>query len=125
MKILTLHKLLIRVDVPDINMLLFLLYNYCLQPQRMAEKGYLCVLNHAPVEREADRPSVEHMQRCCLYLEQYDSQPNISPNTPSPSNVQGYGLPLRRYLRENCPKNCQTLVFPSFVLTCCWRTKYL
>lgn len=84
------------------------------------EKGYLCVLNHAPVGQEADRPSVEHMQRCCLYLEQYDSQPNISPNTPLPSHVQRYGLPLRRYLRENCPKNCQTLVFPSFVLTCLW-----
>ena len=32
------------------------------------------VLNHAPPGEEPDRPTPEQMQRCCLYLEQYDSQ---------------------------------------------------
>lgn len=38
------------------------------------DKGFLCVLNHAPPGEEPDRPTPEQMQRCCLYLEQYDSQ---------------------------------------------------
>lgn len=64
--------------------------------------GYLCVLNHAPPGQDAYRPTPEQMQRCCLYLEQYDSQFDLSA-WGVPPEVERYGLPLCRYLRKHCP----------------------
>jgi len=83
------------------------------------ERGYLCVLNHAPPGEEAAQPTVEQLRRCCLYLEQFDSQPDLPPWTPVP-DISRYGLPLRRFLRTHCPPGCPRLVFPSFVMTCMW-----
>ncbi|NMG72307.1 WcbI family polysaccharide biosynthesis putative acetyltransferase [Parazoarcus communis] len=83
------------------------------------EKGYLCVLNHAPPGQVADRPTPEQMRRCCLYLEQYDSQPEL-PVTEHAQDVRHYGLPLRKYLRTHCPEGCPRIVFPSIIMTCMW-----
>ena len=83
------------------------------------DKGFLCVLNHAPPGEEPDRPTPEQMQRCCLYLEQYDSQFDLAA-WGVPPEVERYGLPLCRYLREHCPPACPTITYPSFVMTCMW-----
>lgn len=84
-----------------------------------SDKGFLCVLNHAPPGEEAEKPSIEQLQRCRLYLEQYDSQPDL-PNPEKLPETKRYGIPLRRYLRENRPKSCPQFIFPSFLLTCMW-----
>lgn len=108
------------------NAELVILYGNCQTPflasllaSAHGDKGYLCVLNHAPPGQEADRPTPEQMQRCCVYLEQYDSQPDLPAKGQAP-DMRHYGLPLRRYLREHCPAGCPTLTFPSFIMTCMW-----
>ncbi len=105
---------------------LVILYGNCQTPflatllaAAHGDKGYLCVLNHAPPGEEADKPSLEQLQRCCLYLEQYDSQPDLSNQEELPETKR-YGIPLRRYLREHRPKSCPKLIFPSFLMTCMW-----
>lgn len=117
---------MILVGNQDGNADLVVLYGNCQTPflaQLFAAadpgKGYLCVLNHAPPGQQADKPTPEQMQRCVLYLEQYDSQPDIAAWTPL-GDLQQYGLPLRAYLRSACPRLTPRIVFPSFVLTCLW-----
>lgn len=105
---------------------LVLLYGNCQTPflaQLLAaargDKGYLCVLNHAPPGQEPEKPTAEQMRRCTLYLEQYDSQPEL-PAWTAVGDIQRYGLPLRTLLRNTCPADCPKIVFPSFVMTCLW-----
>ncbi|MGC2854869.1 WcbI family polysaccharide biosynthesis putative acetyltransferase [Novispirillum sp. DQ9] len=83
------------------------------------DKGYLCVLNHAPPGQEPERPTADQMRRCTLYLEQYDSQPDMPAWKPVP-DIHRHGAPLRRFLREACPPGCPKIVFPGFVMTCFW-----
>lgn len=106
---------------------LVILYGNCQTPflasllaAACGDKGYLCVLNHAPPGQVAERPTPEQMQRCRVYLEQYDSQPDLPASSDVAPDMRHYGLPLRRYLREHCPAGCPTLIFPSFVMTCMW-----
>lgn len=82
-------------------------------------KGYLCVLNHAPPGEEPSRPSPEQMSRCCLFLEQYDSQATL-PAVGHVPDLRPYGLPLREFLRAHCPPECPRIVFPSLIMTCMW-----
>lgn len=105
---------------------LVILYGNCQTPflatllaAAHGDKAYLCVLNHAPPGEEADKPSREQLQRCCLYLEQYDSQPDLSNQEKLP-DTKRYGIPLRRYLREHLPQPCPKFIFPSLVMTCMW-----
>lgn len=81
--------------------------------------GFVCALNHAPLGQEPETPSADHLRRCRLYLEQYDSQPDLPISGTVPDGT-AYGLPLRRFLRLGLPATCPTLVFPSFVMTCLW-----
>lgn len=105
---------------------LVLMYGNCQTPflaQMLAaacgDKGYLCVLNHAPPGKEAEMPTADQLRRCTLYLEQYDSQPKIKAFKPV-GDIQRYGLPLQTWLRNACPAGCPKIVFPSFVMTCFW-----
>lgn len=82
--------------------------------------GFLCVLNHAPPGQEAGRPSFEQISRCCLYLEQYDSQIDELAAAGRVSDVHRYGLQVKKYLREHFPDGCPKIVFPSLVMTCMW-----
>ncbi len=105
---------------------LVVLYGNCQTPflamllaAAYGEKGYLCVLNHAPPGQVADQPTPEQMRRCCLYLEQYDSQPEL-PTTEHMSELRQFRLHLRQYLRNHCPDGCPRIVFPGIVMTCMW-----
>ncbi len=82
---------------------LVLLYGNCQTPflarllaAAREDKGYLCVLNHAPPGKEPEKPTAEQMRRCSLYLEQYDSQPDLSVSrcTSTPTT--------RRVFRPTC-----------------------
>ncbi|MFA7431067.1 MAG: WcbI family polysaccharide biosynthesis putative acetyltransferase [Rhodospirillaceae bacterium] len=105
---------------------LVVLYGNCQTPflarllaAARGDKGYLCVLNHAAPGKEPEMPTAEQMQRCTLYLEQYESQPKIPAWTPV-GDIKRYGLPLRTRLRNACSANCPRIVFPAFVMTCLW-----
>ncbi len=105
---------------------LVLLYGNCQTPflarllaAARGDRGYLCVLNHAPPGKEPEKPTAEQMRRCTLYLEQYDSQPEL-PAWTVVGDIQRYGLPLRTFLRNACPSDCPRIVFPSFVMTALW-----
>lgn len=109
---------------PDAD--LVVLYGNCQTPflasllaAANGDKGYLCVLNHGPSGQEVERPTPEQMGRCRLYLEQYDSQPDLPPWGEA-VDLHRYGPPLRRYLRGLRPAGCPTLTFPSFIMTCLW-----
>lgn len=111
---------------PDPCAQLVILYGNCQTPflarllaAAHEDRGYLCVLNHAPPGQEIVNPSLEEMRRCCLYLEQYDSQPELPVVSLAPG-IQRHGLPLRQYLRWHCPDGCPKIVFPSFIMTCMW-----
>ena len=105
---------------------LVVLYGNCQTPflamllaAAYGEKGYLCVLNHAPPGQVADQPTPEQMRRCCLYLEQYDSQPEL-PTTEHTPDFRPFRLHLRQYLRNHCPDGCPRIVFPGIVMPCMW-----
>lgn len=105
---------------------LVVLYGNCQTPflarllaAARGDKGYLCVLNHAPPGQEPEMPTADQMRRCTLYLEQYDSQPDIAAWSPV-GDIEQYGLPLRTRLRASCPPGCPKIVFPSYVMTCLW-----
>lgn len=68
-------------------------------------RGYLCVLNHAPVGQSPAMPSRRDLARCKLYLEQYDSEIFVR---------------LREEVRDGIPKACPTVLFPSYVARFLW-----
>ena len=99
---------------------LVLLYGNCQTPflarllaAARDDKGYLCVLNHAPPGKEPERPTAAQMRRCTLYLEQYDSQPDL-PAWTVMDDIQRYGLPLRTFLRNACPPRLSESCFSQF-----------
>lgn len=69
------------------------------------QRGYACVLNHAPPGHAIAGPSAAQMRRCRVYLEQYDSADDP---------------PLRAQVRAMLPAGCPTLVFPPLWMTCFW-----
>jgi hypothetical protein len=94
---------------------LVILYGNCQTPwlaqalaavdARAGERGYLCVLNHAPAGQAIEIPSRRDLARCRLYLEQYDSAIFIR---------------VREEVRDGIPRACPTLVFPSYMINFMW-----
>ncbi len=68
-------------------------------------RGYVCVLNHAVPGQPHVMPGAEELQRCILYLEQYDSEESIA---------------TRETLRQGLPDSCPRLIFPTFMMFCFW-----
>lgn len=68
-------------------------------------RGYLCVLNHAPVGQAIAPVPAGALPRCRLYLEQHDKDLFIR---------------VREELREGLPHACPMFVFPTFLATFLW-----
>lgn len=72
---------------------------------RDGERGYLCVLNHAPAGQPLQWPSRRDLARCKLYLEQHDSE---------------LFLRQREEVRDGIPAGCPKVVFPTYMVRFLW-----
>ncbi|SIR93597.1 hypothetical protein SAMN05878276_1001 [Aquipseudomonas alcaligenes] len=70
-----------------------------------AGRGYACVLNHAVPGHPRELPEAKDLQRCVLYLEQYDREESIA---------------VRDAVRRGLPDGCPRLIFPAFMFYCPW-----
>jgi len=68
---------------------------------------YVCLLNYTAPGQPLRLPEPESLQRCALYLEQFDFRDDGR-------------LPVRMALRAILPPSCPRVAFPSFIFRSLW-----